>query len=186
LSKKSVDKFIGDVEQGKKFKVNTDPRLGELELDPNCQLTCMWCNKMYFPYEQVVSDGYYFMGFCTPECAYTYQTRWGKFIRKLRDMRCWLYRNVYDPIEQVYRYRDRIICPHCHIRATWMTEDLQMCENTKCESFPSAYWFSEKYHVWMTDDDEEKVETLLQFEKKTGKRIISPAFDLRTEENVEL
>lgn len=81
-------------------------------LDPYMEFTCLWCGKLFCPYNQMVKDDYAFMSFCSPRHCYLYK-KYGKIKNFFDNIPRYLY---HKPIHAIYSWIFKVNCPLCHKR----------------------------------------------------------------------
>ena len=111
--------------------VNVDPRRGDITIDPDMELICLWCGKNYKPYNTLVLHDFSFYEFCSPRCFGRYHSIPGKIWMAMK----WI---VWKPQSMFMIWYDRrfsLPCPVCGVDMLVMLKDIQCCYNPDCDAF---------------------------------------------------
>lgn len=99
------------VDKMKFVKKSIDPRDPNC-LDPNMTLVCLWCGKSFSPYNQMVSNDFAYMAYCSDRHFVLYH-KYGKIKDYFENIPRYL---IWKPYFAVRNWLCRKDCPYCHKR----------------------------------------------------------------------
>ncbi|GAH55762.1 unnamed protein product, partial [marine sediment metagenome] len=115
-----------------------------LEKNPDMQLTCLYCGKMFKPYNHMVNHDFAFFGFCNTECFRKHHSWVGAVRRFFEDVICWLWHKPKYFIIDSYYNTKAPLCPECGVKlkhqCRFANSNLFWCEN-----YDEDCWFHGEY-----------------------------------------
>jgi len=120
---------------------------GALEDKPDMQLTCLYCSKLYKPYNHMINHDYAFFGFCNEMCFSRYNSTYGALKRVYEEITRWIWHKPKYFIIDSYYNSKAPLCPECGAKlkhqCRFDDSNLFWCENNIDND--DYCWFQAEY-----------------------------------------